>query len=278
MTNRSEMSETDIGAMAAEALELLGTGDQVTPMSSRYPGLGLADAYRVTTKLRQLREARGEHPIGRKIGFTNRTIWPEYDVYAPIWGHVYDTTVTSFADIGNRLSIASLSEPRIEPEIVFGFRSAPVPGMDERALLGCIEWIAHGFEIVQSIFPAWKFTPADTIVGYGLHGALMIGPRSPVAGNEDMWFSALTRFTIDLYRNGEFMGHGRGTDVLDGPLSALKHLNDLLASDPGNPPLGAGELVTTGTVTRAFPIAVGERWSTQPSGIPLAGIEVNFTA
>jgi 2-oxo-3-hexenedioate decarboxylase len=37
--------------------------------------------------------ARGERVIGRKIGFTNRTIWAEYAVYAPMWGFVFDTTV-----------------------------------------------------------------------------------------------------------------------------------------------------------------------------------------
>jgi 2-oxo-3-hexenedioate decarboxylase len=43
--------------------------------------------------VRSLREARGEKVLGRKIGFTNRTIWEQYGVYAPIWGYVYDTTV-----------------------------------------------------------------------------------------------------------------------------------------------------------------------------------------
>jgi 2-oxo-3-hexenedioate decarboxylase len=35
--------------------------------------------------------------------------------------------------------------------------------MDDAVLLTCIEWVALGFEIVQSIFPAWKFSPADTV-------------------------------------------------------------------------------------------------------------------
>ena len=52
-----------------------------------------ADAYAVTAKLRELRMARGEKPVGRKIGFTNRNIWAEYGVFQPIWGDVYDTTV-----------------------------------------------------------------------------------------------------------------------------------------------------------------------------------------
>jgi 2-keto-4-pentenoate hydratase len=41
--------------------------------------------------------------------------------------------------------------------------------------------------------------------------------------------------------------HGHSTNVLDGPASALRHLVGLLAHDPANPPLAAGEIVTTGT-------------------------------
>ena len=49
-----------------------------------YPDFGLKEAYQVTAAVRAEREARGERPIGRKIGFTNRTIWAEYGVHAPI--------------------------------------------------------------------------------------------------------------------------------------------------------------------------------------------------
>ena len=36
---------------------------------------------------------RGWKPVGRKIGFTNRTIWPRYGVYQPMWAHVWAHTV-----------------------------------------------------------------------------------------------------------------------------------------------------------------------------------------
>ncbi len=48
------------------------------------------------------------------------------------------------------------------------------------------------------------------------------------------------------------MERGQGSNVLGGPLSALRHLVELLARDPHNPPLQAGEIITTGTLTRAF--------------------------
>jgi 2-oxo-3-hexenedioate decarboxylase len=51
----------------------------------------------------------------------------------------------------------------------------------------------------------------------------------------------------------------------------------LLAQDPVNPPLAAGEIVTTGTLTRAFDIKPGESWRTTLHGIDLDGIAVRFT-
>ncbi len=67
-----------------------------------------------------------------------------------------------------------------------------------------------------------------------------------------------------------------GANVLDGPLSALRHLVGLVMDDPSSPKLSAGEIVSTGTLTRAMPIAPGERWSTKLSGIQLSGIAVTL--
>jgi 2-oxo-3-hexenedioate decarboxylase len=265
-----------IADIAGEALAALDSGRQITPFSSRLANFELDDAYRVTAVVKKTREARGERPVGRKIGFTNRTIWNEYGVHAPIWGYVYDHTVHDLAGIGGTFSLAGLAEPRIEPEIVFGLARTPATGMDERALLDCIAWVAHGFEIVQSIFPAWKFSPPDTVAAFGLHGALMIGPRHSIGARSEDWSRTLARFEIDLKRDGTVADHGMAANVLDGPLSALRHLVDLLARDRGNPPLAAGEIVTTGTLTRALPVAPGEAWTTELSGIALDGIRVRF--
>jgi 2-oxo-3-hexenedioate decarboxylase len=266
----------DVAAIAAEIFALLGTGRQIAPFAARPAGLEVADAYRVSAALNAMRQARGEKPLGRKIGFTNRTIWPEYGVYAPIWGFVYDTTVH---DLGATaaLSLNGFAEPRIEPEIVFGLGAAPSADMDETALLSCLEWVAHGFEIVQSIFPQWKFAAADTIAANGVHGALLIGPRHAIAPRAGHWQAKLARFDIDLACDGRHVDRGNAVNVLDGPLAALRHLVGLLAHDPVNPPLAAGEIVTTGTLTRAMPVKPGETWSTTLYGIPLDGIRLRFT-
>ena len=276
MTSGKTNGLTELEAIAAEAFAALDTGRQITPFSARLPTFDLDAAYRVTATIRQMRERRGEMPVGRKIGFTNRTIWAEYDVYGPIWGYVYNRTVHDLAEIGETFSLRGLAEPRIEPEIVFKLAVAPAPGMDETALLACVDWVAHGFELVQSIFPGWKFSAPDTVAASGLHGALLIGVRHSIAADAEAWGRTLSSFEIDLKRDGTVVDHGRARNVLGGPVSALRHLVDILARDQVNPPLAAGELVTTGTLTRALPASAGETWTTELTGVALDGIRVRF--
>jgi len=266
----------EIDAVASAAFAALGSGRQIAPFSTHLGSFSLDDAYRVTNAVRRLREARGERVLGRKIGFTNRTIWAEYGVYDPVWGFLYDRTVRDLADIGDPFFLSGLAEPRIEPEIVFGLASAPDPDMDEATLLTCVDWVAHGFELVQSIFPNWIFNAADTVAAFGLHGALLVGERHPVAPLRVDWLDTLSDFTIDLYRDGARVDRGLASNLLGGPLTALRHLVNVLARDPANPPLAAGEIVTTGTLTRAFPVSPGETWRTRPDGIALDGIEIRF--
>jgi 2-oxo-3-hexenedioate decarboxylase len=149
--------------------------------------------------------------------------------------------------------------------------------MDEAALFGCIDWVAQGFEIVHSVFPGWKFAPADAVIVNGLHGALLLAPRHPAGfGSATDWTSNLAGFEIDLLRDGAVVDRSHSANVLDGPLSALRHLVGLLASDPVHSPLATGDIVTTGTLTRAFPILAGESWSTTLHGIELGGRPVWF--
>ena len=269
-----KLDEPTLRMIAAEAFDAFNSGGRhVQSFSARHPGFTLDDAYRVTAFAHATRVARGFNPLGRKIGFTNRRMWPEYKVYAPIWGYVYDRTLH---DLAQPLTLSPYSDPKIEPEIMFGLAKAPSPGMDDAALLKCIEWISHGFEIVQSIFPGWKFSPPDTVAADALHAALLIGPRHAVHGREDEWLRALSSFEIDLYCDGKLMDRGHATNVMEGPLSTLRHTMDLLAKDSHNPPLSAGEIVSTGTLTRALPCTSGETWTTTLKGIALEGAGMHF--
>lgn len=260
---------------ADEVLAAYRAGRQIAPLTRLEPTFSVADGERVGHEVARRRVAAGETAIGRKIGFTNRTIWEEYGVFSPIWGPVYDTTFREVAGPANA-AIGHLVEPRIEPEIVLGFRAPVTADMDERAILASVGWVAHGFEIVQSLFPGWVFQGADCQAAFGLHGALHCGPRTPVHGDSEAWMAALAGFAVTLYRDGERVDRGIAANVLDGPLSAVRHLAGVLAADPQAIPIAAGEIITTGTVTRAFPIAAGETWSTEVEGLDVQPMRLTF--
>jgi 2-oxo-3-hexenedioate decarboxylase len=258
--------------LADELMGLLGTGGQ----REGVPGLGMAEAYAVAERLRALREARGERPIGRKIGFTNKTIWERYGVDAPMWSYVYDRTVRWAEAGGARVAFAGMPEPRVEPEVVLGIGRAPAPDMDETALLSCVDWVAQGFEIVQSVYPGWRMTGPEAAAAYGLHGALAIGPRRAVGADRAGRAAALRRFTVELRCGSEIRDRGAASNVLGGPVSALRFLVAEIARHPGATPLAAGEIVTTGTLTDAHPAAPGEVWSAAFAGIDLPGFALSL--
>jgi len=261
--------------LAQQLIDAAAQRRAVAPFSRTVPGFDVARAYAVSEALHRERLARGERPIGRKIGFTNRTIWDEYGVYEPIWGFVYESTVRFAAAPQTTQEIGHLAEPRIEPEIVLHFRETPRATRDEAEVLAAIDWIAHGFEIVQSPFPRWKFQVADTVAVNGLHGALIVGPPVAVAGISDC-ARKLRDFTIALSSEGGARAEGGGANVLDTPLLAMAHLLEVLGDLPQFPPVMAGEIVTTGTLTAALPVGPGETWRTTLSGIELPGLTLTL--
>jgi 2-oxo-3-hexenedioate decarboxylase len=265
---------TDNSGTARRILEAADGGGQITPITDGDAGFALDGAYAVADTVLKARIARGEKVVGWKIGFTNRNIWDEYSVHAPIWGAMYDTTVREIHGPAECV-LSGLAEPRIEPEIALRIARRPEAGMDEWDLMGCIDAVGHGFEVVQSVYPGWRFRAADTVAALALHGRYVHGPLVPV-NDADEWLKRLSDFRVTLLRNAEEIDEGEAGDVLGGPLSALRHMIDGMAAMPLSRGIEAGDLVTTGTVTRAFPVGPGERWSTRLSGLPLADMDITF--
>lgn len=249
---------------------------QIEPFTSRIEGFDLPSAYAVAGLNHEALIAEGHVPVGRKIGFTNPDMWSIYGVREPIWAYVYDTTVTRLATDRATCSIGRFAEPKIEPEIVLHLRSAPPAGADLRAVLESVDWVAHAFEIVQSHFPGWRFQAADTVADCSLHGTLLIGKPQVVERLARDPLGALESFTLALACNGEVRESGRGANVLGSPLAALAHLVAVLSRQPDFRPLQADEIVTTGTITAAQPVRIGEVWNTELEGIALPGLTVEF--
>jgi 2-oxo-3-hexenedioate decarboxylase len=270
------MTPTTIDALAQELIALHEAPREVAPFSERHADLTPEQGYAAARRLHEHRLARGWKPLGRKIGFTNRTIWERYGVYEPMWGFVYDRSVIESRNGRATVPLAGLVQPRIEPEILFKLKSAPARTKDPERLLASIEWVAHSIEIVHCHHPAWKLRIADCTAANGLHGRLVVG--TPLAVSElPGLIDELPRLEVSLAKAGTVIDRGVGANVLDSPMNALAFLVEVLAKRAGSQPLAPGEIVSTGVLTDAHPVAAGETWSTSFQGLPLAGLEVAFT-
>ena len=123
------------------------------PITAAAPDFSVADGYAVLHDIETRRRAQGWRPVGRKIGFTNRTIWPRYGVYQPMWAHVWSHTVQFAPDGTASLPLQRLMQPRIEPEVVFKLK-APVPLTDDpEAVLACGRMDGAGIRDRAEPFP-----------------------------------------------------------------------------------------------------------------------------
>ncbi|HUK99645.1 MAG TPA: decarboxylase [Nitrospirota bacterium] len=270
------MSTFSVQTIAREIKAAQDKTTQLTPFTSRFSDFDAASAYEVARLIHETRMSEGAVPVGRKIGFTNPDMWHLYGVREPIWAYIYDKTVVPFSETRIKCDIEHFAEPRIEPEIVAHFRMSPPITNDIAEILDCIDWIAHGIEIVQSHFPGWKFRAPDTIADWALHGTLLIGKPQDTSRLGPDLILRLERFSVTLLCNGIVREVGRGSNVLGSPLIALSHLIAILAARPPSVPIQSNELVTTGTLTKALTIRSGETWSTVIEGIALPDMNVEF--
>lgn len=251
---------------AAEKLALaFAEHRQIRPFSDEDEGFDLAKGYEVQRALTAQRVAAGARVVGVKVGFTNTQIWSRFGISAPVHGPVFNNTLAK-----DSLEIGTFMEPLIEPEIILRLAAPPRATMEDAELLACIDAIAPGFEVVQSIYPDWRITAADSVASGAMHGALVPGGWVPLSAD---WAESLSDFTVELYCDGELREEGQASNLLgSGPLQVLRHLLGLGSC----PPLAAGDLVSTGTLTQALPVAKGETWQAKFSGLPVAPVSLRL--
>ena len=190
--------------------------------------------------------------MGRKIGFTNRTLWQRYGVHEPMWGMVYDRTLIHAHDNAATVALDGLVQPRIEPEICV---QAEASAARRTTSLDCIEWMAHAVEIVQCHHPDWKVTIADCTADNGLHGRLIVGTPVPLRTPT----SCRLVEARPSARAISLVDKGVGANVLGSPLLSLAlSRRDCCRSSRTRRRSRRARSSRTGMLTDAHPVAPGE--------------------
>lgn len=268
---RSDSGSTGAIERLADELEAAyARGTLTTPPSAREGGLTLDGAYAVEAQLVRRRRVAGHRVVGAKVGFANKAMWRILKLDTLVWARMFEDTVHMVDSSRAMCSMAGRVSPRLEPEIVFKLGRSLEPGVaDVARILDAIEWLALGYEINDCVFPEWKFQPADFVAAYGFHIALFVGPgRPPRTTDAD----TLSAFVLRLSRDGELVERGSGRNALRNPALCLAELVTACRRRGGadlDEAIGAGALVSTGTLTVPQPLGAGQIWQADADGLDL---------
>jgi 2-oxo-3-hexenedioate decarboxylase len=267
---------TDPKTLAQELTDAYASKTIIPAPSSRDGGIGLDTAYAVEGEIVKARRAAGHQTVGWKVGYANKAMWRALKLDTLVWAHLYDDTVR-YADWNDAtLAIGSMIAPKIEPEIVFKLAKTPASS-DPAAVLEATEWYALGFEIIDCVFPDWKFQPADFVAARGLHAALVVGEPVYVEPEDiAQLVTDLAEFTVRLLRNNELVEEGAAKNALKSPALCIGELAGALTRRGGET-LQAGDIISTGTLTTSLPITPGDTWIASLSGIPPSSLTLRVS-
>jgi 2-oxo-3-hexenedioate decarboxylase len=268
--NAADLARTFLAARAnrEEIAELPSSHDAAFDMDA---------AYAVQAELTRLRVESGHKIAGRKVGYANKALWRMLKLETLVWANMYDDTVHQPQAGPVELPASAFRSPRIEPEIVFRLKQ-PIAssGLDAAAALAAVEWMALGFEIIDCPFADWTFQPVDFVAAGGLHAALVVGEPLKIESERiPELVNQLASFKLQLSESDQAMEEGSGKNSLRSPALCLAELAG--AALRRGDPLGAGELISTGTLTNALGIDSGDEWRADAEGLPVASLELRLS-
>jgi len=229
----------------------------------------IATAYAIQTRWTELRIARGEKIVGRKIGLTSKAIQQQLAVSEPDYGTLWQSSF--YEAKGARVSIPSdhFLQPRIEGEVAFliGGRLQG-PNITPERVLSNVDAYALGVEIVDSRIADWKIKLVDTIADNASYGGFTLGPWDRKVGDAD-----LGNLIMTIRHNGAVAAEGPASAVMGHPAISTAWLANKLSEFGVS--LEPGDIVISGGITKMLPVRAGDDFVFSLSGQP--ELSVSFT-
>jgi 2-keto-4-pentenoate hydratase len=216
------------------------------------------DGYRISLALAARRQAAGDRQVGWKVGLTAKSIQEQFGVHEPVFGCLFEE---GRKPSGHVFGARELIRPGFENEVcvVLG-RDLPPAGaggapLDLATIRQAVDHCRSAVEVTETRGDFLRHFPlalADNVQ----QKAFVVGAPVPLGDDLD-----LPVLTARVRINGAEVATGRGDAVLDHPLNSIAWLARRLA-DFGLQ-LKAGDHIMTGSFTRQFPLAPGDRIVTE---------------
>jgi 2-keto-4-pentenoate hydratase len=242
--------DTHAHSEAVQALvDAYRSGMPIEPLTSRFPGLNVDEAYAIQLEQVQAWQSNGATVKGHKVGLTSMVMQRQLGVDQPDFGHL---TNRMFHLDTQSIDPSGFVAPKVEPEIalVLG-RPLAGPGVTVAEAMSSVEFVTPALEIIDSRIRDWRITLVDTIADNASSGCVVLGGTTTPLSTVD-----LRLLGGILECNGEVVGTGAGGAVLGSPLNALVWLANTLGARGVT--LQAGHVVLPGSITAAVPVAAGD--------------------
>ncbi|HYB08928.1 MAG TPA: fumarylacetoacetate hydrolase family protein [Alphaproteobacteria bacterium] len=227
--------------------------------------LSIDEAYKIQLGLIAKRAAAGERQVGWKVGLTATAIQEQFRVHEPVFGCLLGEGVKQS---GHAFNHGTLIKPGFENEVCVRL------GRDLTASRVRLEDVRQA---IETCYPALEITEtrgdftADlplALADNAQQKAVVLGAAVRYSPELD-----LAAIAVQIVINGKEVASGKGDAVLGNPLNSVVWLAEKLSTFGRR--LKAGDLIMTGSFTRQFPIAKGERIRTEFER--LGAVEANFT-
>lgn len=233
------------------------TGIAIGAVSKENPELGIDDAYAIQLLNIGREVAEGRRVTGKKIGLTSLAMQNMLGVDRPDFGHLLDSMEVRDGTVKRN----SLQQPKVEGELAFVLKEdLSGPGVTAEDVLKATEYVVPSIEVVDSRIANWKINLIDTIADNASSGMYIEGKE-----RLDPKMTDLLSIRMKLYRNGEYVNEGVGSDVLGDPAYAVAWLANTL-SEYGVV-LKKGEIILSGAFTAALSAEVGDTFTAVYEGI-----------
>jgi 2-keto-4-pentenoate hydratase len=222
----------------------------IEPITSAYPALTEADAYRVQMALVATKVEHGDRVIGRKVGATSQAIQQLLHIDEPLYGTLLESNQVANSET---ISRSRLIHPRIECEIAFLLGEELVgPGIVVADVVEATQAVMASLEINDPRTRDWKIGSREAIADNGVTARFVLSEQRVPLKDLD-----LPNSTVVLKMNGEEVASATGAAVLGDPARAVAWLANKLAGSHQS--LKAGEIVLPGSMTPIYPVDADDK-------------------
>jgi 2-keto-4-pentenoate hydratase len=215
--------------------------------------LNLDQAYRVQLGLVGRRCAAGERQIGWKVGLTAVAIQQQFGFHEPVFGCILDSKPS-----GHVFGRDELIRPGFESELCLRVGQTLSGEVDMATVRRAIDAVYPSLEIIE--------TRGDFTAQIALAMADNAQQKTVVLGDPvPLGALALDAVAATVQINGETVATGRGDAVLGNPLNSVIWLARKLQQF--GRAIQPGEIIMSGSFTRQFPIAPGDRVQVEFIGV-----------